>query len=297
MISPRKATRPGGVGIEHTLFVEGNKDEALDPTVIGILLSKFKRKLKVEPLGSSLDLRSAAQALHKYHPNYYFLIDRDHCDDATVENFWKNFPVPDTPNLLVWRRRELENYFIIPDYLEKTHRSENISFSPEEVRQAILEQARLRLYLDAANQVIIGIRETLKANWIKAFRSMSDFQSREAALRHLTDRPEWSSQELKTSQLLAPANLAEEFHRILHELTGGRDPIEFGTGLWLERLRGKEILPTVINRCCQVRADNGSFLQGDERLKEVAKTLVGLPLHQQPQDFQDLHALMQRVAG
>lgn len=100
----------------HTLFVEGKFDA-------DVLNEFFKAHplgdnlLHVEPFGPSFSIRAAAEALHRHHREYYFLIDRDHCDDAEVARSWENFPGPATKNILVWRRRELENYFLIPEYL------------------------------------------------------------------------------------------------------------------------------------------------------------------------------------
>ena len=93
----------------HVLFVEGGGAEAIDPTVLRALLGSL---LRIEPLGASFSVTSAAEALHPFHPDYYFLIDRDHHDDDFVERSWANFPDAGSQNLLVWRKREIENYFL-----------------------------------------------------------------------------------------------------------------------------------------------------------------------------------------
>lgn len=41
-----------------------------------------------------------------------FVEGRDHHKHDFVEGCWKNFPDPDTDHLLVWRCREIENYFL-----------------------------------------------------------------------------------------------------------------------------------------------------------------------------------------
>jgi len=74
--------------------------------------------IRIRPLGPSYSVKSVAEALHPFHPTYYFLIDRDyHHNDDFVGRCWDNFPDPATHNLLVWRYREIENYFLEPDYL------------------------------------------------------------------------------------------------------------------------------------------------------------------------------------
>lgn len=91
----------------HTLFVEGSSDEAIDPQVLDKLLGDVT--IQIKTLGPSSHIRSVAEALHKHHPYYYFLIDRDHHNDIEVERCWERFPDISTCNLLIWRRRELEN--------------------------------------------------------------------------------------------------------------------------------------------------------------------------------------------
>ncbi len=108
MITVSRRPRPGDVRHRagHVLFVEGSGRNALDPKVLKELRDL---DIRVEPLGASFHVSSVAEALHEYHPTYYFLVDRDHHDDAFVEASWTNFPDPEKKNLLVWPRRELEN--------------------------------------------------------------------------------------------------------------------------------------------------------------------------------------------
>lgn len=82
----------------HILFVEGSGENAIDPRALTRLLRDTD--IAVRALGPSFSVKSAAQALHRHHPNYYFVIDRDHHDDAAVDDAWANFPNPATYNLL-----------------------------------------------------------------------------------------------------------------------------------------------------------------------------------------------------
>ena len=99
---------------QHILFVEGSDKESVDPKVLNEL---FSRRVRIEPLGPSFSVGSVAEALQPNHPTYYFLIDRDHYDGSFIDKCWNNFSDPDTNNLLIWRRREIENYFLDPKYL------------------------------------------------------------------------------------------------------------------------------------------------------------------------------------
>ncbi len=69
-------------GAQHKVFVEG-KDDEIDPIVIGELLrANDLAQVEVRPMGGCDNVRSAAQALIRLHPSYYFLIDRDVYLDA-----------------------------------------------------------------------------------------------------------------------------------------------------------------------------------------------------------------------
>lgn len=273
---------------EHVLFVEGEDDNSFDRVVLRTL---FQEKIEVRPLGSSFHIGSVAEALYKHHPNYYFLIDRDHYDDARVEMSWKNFPDPQTNNLLVWRRRELENYFLIPDYISK---SQYWSVSLEKLQQTIKRKAQERLYLDAANQVIVSIRETLKEKWVDLFTDTNQFQTKERALELLQNRSEYESFKKKSSRLLNKKKLTEQFEINLYQLTNGKIPLQFGEGFWLERLCGKEIFHTVANQCFKVKDREGQTLRGKIKENEIVKDLLRLPQTDQPADFQELYDLITR---
>ncbi|OQY55704.1 MAG: hypothetical protein DRR08_20740 [Candidatus Parabeggiatoa sp. nov. 2] len=57
-------------------------------------------------------------------------------------------------------------------------------------------------------------------------------------------------------------------------------------------MRGKKVLPRIINRCFQVKDAQGKFLQGKDKLNQIAKNLVRKPLKEQPDDFQRLYAII-----
>jgi hypothetical protein len=117
----------------HTVFVEGGHDGEIDPVIIGYLLKRNGLpQVEVRAMGSCENVRNAAHALVRHHPSYYFVIDRDDQDNETVERSWSDFPDLETDNLLIWRKRELENYFIDPEYIEK---SEFLSVSRDDLRQ------------------------------------------------------------------------------------------------------------------------------------------------------------------
>jgi len=271
---------------QHTLFVEGKDEKAIDPTVLRSLLPSSVRVLA---LGPSFHVRSAAEALYPHHPNYYFLIDRDHYDDTFVERCWGNFPDPTTHNLLIWHRRELENYFIIPEYLSK---SQYLHVSDDRLRDCILDCCRRRLFFDVANQVIVWVREELKLRWIELFKKVSDFRTKAEALARLTEAPELALKKKTVAKQLGKRELMRRFSEVLSQIADGRKHLEYGHGRWLELLRGKGVLPTVVNRCFRVEDAKGNVLQGREQLNEIVKDLLGRPLTDQPDDFQKLRDII-----
>ncbi len=273
-------------GAEHVLFVEGEDDNSIDRIVLRTL---FQDKIEVKSLGSSFHIRSVAEALYKHHPNYYFLIDRDHYDDQFVEKSWKRFPDPNSYNLLIWRRRELENYFLIPEYLIK---SQYDPVSLEKLRQTIKSKAQERLYLDAANQVIVSIREKVKENWIELFSDVHQFSSKEKTLEILHKKKEFKSFRTKISRNLQENELTRKFDTTLDQLTRGNTSLEFGKGTWLEQMSGKEIFHTVANQCFKVKDRQGNLLQGREKWNEIVKDLLKKPLQDQPDDFRELYNLI-----
>lgn len=275
----------------HVLFVEGSGPDALDPTVLATLLDN---RIRVEPLGPCYSIKSVAEALHEHHPSYYFLIDRDHRSQAAVDRSWEAFPDPDTSNLLIWPRKELENYFVDPQYLS---RSEFLHVGECALRDTIRDRFQQRLYMCVANMVIIEIRERLKAKWIDVFTNPGDLGSRDEAVRRLQRRREWTNYQRKTRRNLERKYLEGLYDRFLHRMTGGRVPLEYGEGHWEQLMPAKAVFAEVMNsNCFSVEDREGGQVVGPEKAKEVAKQLVSLELDDQPPDFSRLHQLvMERV--
>ncbi len=287
MLSVRTGIRPEEVRhqAQHVLFVEGNDENALDPTVLKEL---FDPPLRIEPLGASFWIKSVAEALYPYHDTYYFLIDRDHHDNDFINRCWDNFPDSDTHNLLIWKRRELENYFLEPDYLVQ---SQFCQVEKDELEQQILQFANKRLFLDAANHVIISIREELKENWIEKFSNPDEFSSKEVALEKLKRTNKFEQHRTNVSNKVSTEEVERRFYECLELMTDGQDQLDFGRGDWLDMVQGKSVLTQVINSgSFQVRTLDGTALQGSEKLKETVKDL--LRKDEQPADFMELKRLI-----
>ncbi|OQX30016.1 MAG: hypothetical protein B0D92_00645 [Spirochaeta sp. LUC14_002_19_P3] len=289
MISVKKSIRSEEVRHQgkHVLFVEGKDKDSFDPKVLNKL---FDNELRIEPLGASFSVKSVAEALHPHHPSYYFLIDRDHQNEEFIQSCWKNFPCKETHNLLVWKRREIENYFLEPDYLVK---SKYCQVSKEKLEQKILEFSKARLFFDAANYVIIAIREELKKNWIEKFTDPDDFSSKETALDKLKNAKEFKEHAANVSCQVSADELENRFNQCLNRMTGGQSEISFGTGLWLNMIQGKKVLSQIIHsECFKVQARNGTPVSGKEKLNAIIKDLLQQDESILPEDFNELKLLI-----
>ncbi len=297
MINFRVGIEPDEVRFDarHVLFVEGAGDDAIDPTVLRILLGS---QIRIEPLGSSFSVRSVAEALHASHPKYYFLIDRDHYEDRFVEESWRSFPDPGKRNLLVWKRREIENYFLDADYLA---RSKYFIGDLENLRRRILAGAQRRLYLEVSNCVIVQLRETLKQNWIRTFADPSKFATRDMALHVLSNAPEFRRHRELVDESVSHGRVERGFHDTLRRMTGAvNDPTEdrlrFGHGRWIDMMRGKTLLAEILNsRLFRVEDRYGNRLSGKRERSEVIQDLLRKEDAIQPPDFIELKRVIERT--
>ncbi|MDP2097938.1 MAG: hypothetical protein U1D70_04090 [Methylobacter sp.] len=279
---------------KHKLFVEGKDNQEIDPAVIHELLNNNGlTAIEVQSMGCCDNVRSAAQALIHQHPAYYFLIDRDDQDQTTVDQSWAKFPDPTAFNMLIWRKRELENYFIDPDYIEKS------SFLKPgiDVRQRILDVCCSRLFLDAANLTLLYLNRKLrKPLAIGHFANPEHFKNESEGVLQLEQLSGFTDKKSSVVAVLEKDFVKQAYSDFVNELSAGVYPLRYGSGSWLERMSGKEIFRVIANECFQVRNASNVLLQGKEQNKQIAKELVNRPLAEQPPDFQSIvDALKKRV--
>jgi hypothetical protein len=284
-------------GASHRVFVEGSHDEEIDPIVIKELLrSNGLAQVDVQPMGGCDNVRSAAQALIRPHPTYYFLIDRDDQDESIVERSWSNFPDLNTHNMLIWRKRELENYFIDPSYIEKSQYLKK-GLSGSRLKQRILDACNRRIFLDAANLTLAALKRGIRGDFPCDFGDPQQFQTVEEGARQLQEYGQFQDIGNSVADFFTKDRINNIYAEFVGELSGGVLPLQYDTGSWLERMSGKEIFRSIANECFKVVAVNGTTLQGKEQNKEIAKDLLALPLTEQPEDFQQLFALLEKRVG
>jgi hypothetical protein len=289
LIRAETGTRPEEIrqAAEHTLFVEGLADDGFDSGVLLDLL--WKTKITIRGLGPSRYVKAAADALHPNHPHYYFLIDRDHNSDEEVEKSWQKFPDPSFSNLLIWRKREIENYFLTPDYFLL---SPYANTTKEAYETILCQEAAKQVFLDAANMVITTIREQLKQEWIAHFETIAGFENADAARTRLIQLPNWEAQRKKSEKLLKRDAIEKQFSEHIKNLLDGEPLPKLGKGRWLDLMHGKRLLKIMVSKCTHVTDRNGAVVNGKEKLRQFIRSLMELPFSQQPTDFQSLYNLM-----
>ncbi|MBF0425646.1 MAG: hypothetical protein HQL66_07490 [Magnetococcales bacterium] len=289
----------GRQNARHRLFVEGSGAGSMDVEALKILLPM----LDIRPMGPAFHLQSVAAALHPYHPDDYFLIDRDHHDDQTVEKSWSNFPDATQSNLLIWRKREIENYFLDPPFLQLSQYIKDSYKGPmggAELERQIAASAEARLYLDVANKVIVTIRERQKGRWIQTFKNPSEFPNARTARQKLLARPEFQERVEEIGRTLRDHEIGDLFDQYLQEMSGSQRSLTFAAGTWRDHMSGKEILRQIINNCFEVKNAQGKLLQGDKKYIEVIKDLMRQGQRapdKLPADFQELRRLITTRIG
>jgi hypothetical protein len=281
---------------KHKLFVEGSDNQEIDAVVIKELLDNNElTAIDVQTMGGCDNVRSAAQALIHQHSSYYFLIDRDDQDQATVDQSWLKFPDPNAYNMLIWHKRELENYFIDPDYLRKS----SFLKSNVDVDQRILKECNHRLFLDAANLTLYALSRKLRVMLaIKHFADPFKFQNKNDGILQLEQLSKLADKKTEFANILENDAIKSIYSDFVDELSGGVLPLQYSSGTWLERMSGKEVFRVIANDCFHVTDAANVLLTGKEQNKQIAKELVKLPLAQQPTDFQAIvSSLKQRIGA
>jgi hypothetical protein len=279
----------------HKLFVEGKDNQEIDPIVIKELLDNNNlTAVGVSTMGACDNVRSAAQALIKEYPSYYFLIDRDDQNQENIDKSWQDFPNPDKYNMLIWHKRELENYFIDPGYI-----NQSIYLKPGiDIQNSILDECNLRLFLDAANLTLYSIsRELRRPLPIPHFKNPAEFKDKDAGILKLDGLSAMSEKQASVATVLEQDTVKNRYSEFIEELSGGIIPLRYGLGSWLERMSGKEIFRVLANQCFEVKDLEGNLVKGKEQNKIIAKELVKLPIQEQPQDFQNLVKLLHNKVG
>lgn len=280
----------------HRLFVEGADDKQFDPTVIHELLRENGlAQIQVSAMGACDNVRSAAQALVREHPFYYFIIDRDDQRAEVVERTWSDFPDPQTHNLLIWHKRELENYFIDPSYLTRSRYLKS-NIDEAKIREKVRDACNHRVFLDAANLTLLHLNREIGRPLGASFSNPDEFVNQEDGARRVSSFETLAQRAESVTEQLTSQSVVEVYDQFVSEISGNTRPLQYGQGSWLELMSGKEIFRIVAGACFCVKDQDGRVLQGQPQYFAIARDLLRLPLQQQPSDFQQVvHLLRRRV--
>lgn len=278
-------------GAQHTLFVEGI-EAGLDVTVLSELLTP---KLRVVALGPSYSIRSVATALHAHHPEYWFLIDRDDWDDDTVERSWQTFPDPSKDNLLIWRRKELESYFLEPEWVT-TSAYLKPKTTRTELERWLASEASKNLYLNADNRVLVSTRNCVKGA-SASLLSADDVHglSREQIAEKLVASPLVANLLGAVEVRTSAAALRAAFEAEIATLSGDTIPLVWGVGRWRELLPAKALFRAMVNRWFVVpdmSQGRRARLTGRDAERAVAIELLRHHQDSMPTDLAELRTIL-----
>ena len=267
-------------GSSRVLFVEGEAN-SLDY----VLMSRVFTDVKVRAIGPSSNIKAAAKAFSNVHPSYFFVVDRDHQEDSFVEETWNKFKAGES-NLVIWRKKEIENYFLNPTMLCS---SEFIleGVTEEHIRERIKAYAKANIYMFAANRVIIRLREELKHQWIELYDKKEDFPDKEAALYKLMHNDKIQNKPTEVKGLFS--TIEALFESELGFMVGEDGDLQWGKGKWLELMPGKKILHELLNdtKLFIVSGNGGRKVEGNRKRQEILARLLSKP-ENWPDDFVQL---------
>jgi hypothetical protein len=261
-----------------TLFVEGGGGDRFDASVMKML---FDGAIRVESLGPSDGVRFAADAFKRSHHHYFFLIDRDTLGDKAVEKSWKTFDQPNGSNLLIWRKREIENYFLSPAFLSMSQFC-SPNTNKKKISDKIVSFAQKRLYVDALNFVIISCRETLRQTGIQ-IEKLDNIQTENDARTTIARIKNFGTYITKARDL--SEKMETMFSERLELLRGDSDVLQVGKGKWQDQMEGKEILRSVLSQgLFKVESTNKKVVEGIDKFNRIIEDLLKLE-NQKSDDF------------
>lgn len=228
-------------GDRRLLVVEGEDAfSSLEPHVLEPLVGAFL--VEVLPVGGHVNVAAAADVFRRVwartsamiEPDCYRIVDRDHRDDDEVEDTWQNGPFAEGRKRLIWRRHEIENYFIEPEFIVQSEHFADTA-SVEGVRKALLRAARQRAFLDAANLVVKRMRAESTHFAVREFQmNEGDFATPEGAETALLEGRDHDALRRAHSKPYTKRWLRQQLRGYLTALFGDDD----WTDLQWERERG-----------------------------------------------------------
>jgi len=251
-------------GARRRLFVEG-KANSLDPAAISAVVGP---SVDVVPLGPCFNVRAAAEALFPHHQDYYFLADRDYTSSDVVDELWLNFPNTVTHNFLVWRKHELENYFVDPSFAIKSSFLKAGKKSAE-IERYLEKTFGDRLWVESVNRYIESVRASFRV-------SLKFFEDSEILAPTIEKCATMAISRMKAIKFSRPSDKQiKDGIRDAHQLLGGGRPrLQLGVGAWLDQMPAKEVFKGLISRFMAVTDRTGTRLNGVQAENEFVRDLL-----------------------
>jgi hypothetical protein len=165
---------------------------------------------------------------------------------------------------------------------------------------ALLREANARVFLDAANLVLMAVHDVLQKADIRKF-SLGDghFQTLGGAESALTAR-DFSRVRSQAEEQTSTDWLTTRFRENLQVLFGGDEcnGLRPNRGQWLERMEGSALIGAVLSpRFFSIPDSNGKPLQGPPLWRRVARDLMLRfdDLDVKPQDLAELRDYFERT--
>lgn len=163
------------------------------------------------------------------------------------------------------------------------------------MERKILDISSKRLFLDAANHLVMTINNKLKTTNAETFSNPAEFSDRNAALEKLeTVRESFENRAADLVRIISMDGIQRLYDSLLSDMTGNREELAFGVGSWLEMTAGKEILnEVVVNSECFYFPRDEPALQGKgKKLRAVIRDVLSRGEESLPDDFRAVHALI-----
>jgi hypothetical protein len=295
MVQAQSPPRPNVEQHKKVVHVEAQDIEQDEYKAFSFLLGD---KIEVLPFQGNKSLFAAAQAFANTQPNWYFIVDRDYTPTVKVEERWENFP--HGCKVLMWRKREFENYLLNPEWIHagllKMKENDELSGkipSVKTIETHIVECANERWLNDAIHYVLHKQVQSFNlaipnANVFGDCKTLEEFNtSLNVEIANLEKRLEHSfSGELRR-------NIVSGFQEHLALLAGvqyselmetPKFQLKWGQGEWQTYLSGKEIWTAVTRK----------FLKTKARRKKLVEAMFGQLSDDSlyPEDFKEVKRLL-----
>ena len=264
-----------------TIFVEG----LFDFKVLEILLSNIDKNIEIKHLGSVNFVITAAKAFKDVHPEYIYIIDRDYRDDKEVNQSWSDFKTGKS-SYIIWRKRELENYFIDPKYLINCKYLKREYQNIDKLSKLILKKANEIIFHSAA-EIMLQRQYNLAKNVYSDKLKFKDFETKESALKSLEKMQKIVLTLLKNkSDYLKKDFLINKYKSTLNNFYGDKCELDFGNGSWIELIDGKKILSAFMENCME------NYKRGKEPEFNIIRSVIRKNEKNKPNDFTELKKLI-----